>query len=331
MKRSRRNFTRLLVLSGAGISLPPSLQGMTDSFYLFDNTAAPALQPDPWKVHFFSKHLQFLDYREMAETCAMAGMDGVDLTVRAGGFVLPEHVERDLPVAAGVIRNAGLELVMMTTGITDPDDPLTLKILRSASELGIKYYRMGYYRYDPQMGMEENLGQIRKKMGKLAAVNEKYGLHGEYQNHSGSRFGGPVWDIWEVLRDLDPRWIGCQYDIRHAVVEGAQSWPLALRLLRDYVRTMVIKDFHWEETGGGWQIKSVPLGQGMVDFNSFFKTVRELHISGPLSLHIEYPLYDELAGTTGEKKKSARMCMQQDLATLNTILKISSPVSSSGS
>jgi len=115
------------------------------------------LGPNRGKYIFFSKHLQFLGYKEMAGTCAEAGLDGVDLTVRPAGHVLPENVEKDLPRAAAAIREAGLELVMMTTAITDPDDPLTRRILETAATLGIRYYRMGYYQYDEVAGVKKAL------------------------------------------------------------------------------------------------------------------------------------------------------------------------------
>lgn len=317
---TRRSFARAITLAGAGIAITPSLTGQTSPLPVSsgrENQDSPA---DPWKVHLFSKHLQFLDYSEMAEVCAAAGLDGVDLTVRPGGHVLPEHVERDLPLAAEAIRKAGLQLVMMTTGITDPEDPLTRRILETAASSGIKYYRMGYYRYNENTGIEENLSKIREKMGLLAALNREYGIHGAYQNHSGSRFGGPVWDIWEVIREMDPQWIGCQYDIRHAVVEGAQSWPLGLNLLSNHIHYLVAKDFLWEKAGDAWRIKNVPIGEGMVDFDAFFSKVRELKISGPISLHIEYPVYGDDDVTVEERKASARSIIEQEVNTLKAIL-----------
>ena len=30
----------------------------------------------------------------------------------------------------------------------------------------------------------------------------------------------PMWDLWYLLHDLNPQFIGCEYDIRHAVAEG---------------------------------------------------------------------------------------------------------------
>lgn len=273
------------------------------------------------KINLFSKHLQFLGYEEMAEAAAMAGVDGVDLTVRPGGHVLPEKVEQDLPRAAKAIRDAGLELIMMTTAITDPDDPVTEKILGVASELGIRYYRTGWFRYDRSMAIMENVDLFRERITRLAVLNEKHGLHGAYQNHSGTWFGAPVWDLWQVIRDLDPQWTGCQYDIRHAVVEGARSWPLGLELLRDHIRCMVIKDFHWSREQGEWEIRNVPLGNGMVDFRAYFKMLRELDISGPISLHIEYPLFPERRMPPGQQKSMAVREIRKNQESLRKIIR----------
>ena len=45
----------------------------------------------------FSKHLEHLSYEELADTIAGIGLDGVDLTVRSPGHVLPENVKTDPP------------------------------------------------------------------------------------------------------------------------------------------------------------------------------------------------------------------------------------------
>ena len=35
------------------------------------------------------------------------------------------------------------------------------------------------------------------------------------------------------------------------------------------------------------------MGEGMVNWDLFFKTVKELHVSGPMTLHVEYPLLEK--------------------------------------
>ena len=58
----------------------------------------------PLKIYIFSKHLQFLNYQDMAEAAAEMGFDGIDLTVRPKGHVLPERVETDLPKAVEAMK-----------------------------------------------------------------------------------------------------------------------------------------------------------------------------------------------------------------------------------
>ena len=92
--------------------------------------------PDAFKISIFSKHLQWLDYNEMSKTVAELGFDGVDLTVRPQGHVLPERVEADLPKAVEAIDKAGKKVYMLTTAINNADDPVTEKILKDRQFTG---------------------------------------------------------------------------------------------------------------------------------------------------------------------------------------------------
>ncbi|MFW6101746.1 MAG: sugar phosphate isomerase/epimerase family protein, partial [Bacteroidota bacterium] len=235
--------------------------------------------------------------------------------------VLPENVTTDLPRAVDAFEKKGLKIGMMTSGITDANDPYTEPVLKTASEAGIHYYRLGYYNYIDNLGIEQSIEKHQKQLEKLAELNAKYNMHGGYQNHAGTRIGGPVWDVWMLVKDFDPRLIGCQYDIRHATVEGGYSWPLALKLLQDQVKTIVIKDFKWEKTSDGWDDVSVPLGEGMVNFDKYFSLLKELNIRAPITLHFEYPLYEGENLSREEKKKQAIETIGRDVDKLRKMLK----------
>ena len=278
IKISRRTFIAGLAALGASVPI-------TGIAKIVDKK-----QEDRGKICIFSKHLQWLDYDGMAETAAEIGFDGIDLTVRPKGHVLPERVEQDLPKAVESVNKAGLKIYMMTTRITDPKDNYTEKILKTASQLGIKYYRMGYLKYDDSLGIEKSLEAYKATLSELAKLNGKYKIHGAYQNHAGTNVGAPVWDIWYLIKDLDPKWIGCQYDIKHATHEGGRSWPLGLKLLNKYIKITAVKDFLWAKEDGKWHGQHVPLSEGMVDFIAYFKLVKQFDISGPISMHFEYPL-----------------------------------------
>ena len=126
--------------------------------------------------------------------------------------------------------------------------------------------------------------------GKISELNAKYGIVGDYQNHAGISAGSAVWDIQELIENLDAKWVGVQYDIRHAMVEGLKSWPLGLRLLSSKIHSLDIKDFEYQKTEDGWDVKNVPLGKGAVDFRSYFELLKELGVDAPVSIHFEYPL-----------------------------------------
>jgi len=58
------------------------------------------------------------------------------------------------------LKQSGISVPMMVTGIINPEDPLTEIVLGTASEQGVGYYRMGYFKYDPAKSIMENLSGI---------------------------------------------------------------------------------------------------------------------------------------------------------------------------
>jgi L-ribulose-5-phosphate 3-epimerase len=277
----------------------------------------------PFDICIFSKHLQWLDYNGMAQTTAELGFDGIDLTVRRGGHVLPERVEDDLPKAVETVKSAGIKPLMMSTDINDPDDPNTEKILRTAGALGIRYYRLGKYRYTDDQSIVSTLNEAKPKIRDLAAMNKHYNIHGDYQNHAGSRYvGAPVWDLWELIKDLDPTYLGCQFDIRHATVEGGQAWPLHLKIISPWIKTLAVKDFIWEKRQNKWQAVNCPLGKGAVDFVHYFQLLKTLSIAGPISVHYEYDLGGANHGATKltMEKEKVLTAIRRDLEFLKNSL-----------
>jgi len=273
-------------------------------------------------ITVFSKHLHWLDLELMAETAANIGFNGVDLTVRPDGHVSPEKVEDELPRAVAACKKAGLEVVMICTSIQDAAEPLTEKILKTAGLLGIKYYRMGWYHYDPKADTHENLKNIKAKMIDLAQINEHYNIKGAYQNHEGNWFGAPVWDLAITLREINSEWLGSQYDILNASIEGTYSWLLGFNFIAPYIHTIDIKDACWTKKSAEWFLDYVPLGKGNVDYPQFFKLLREHNIDVPFSMHFEYDLGGAEIGARHLTipEKEVIMSMKTDLNLLKKFL-----------
>ncbi|MGZ8559058.1 MAG: sugar phosphate isomerase/epimerase family protein [Chitinophagaceae bacterium] len=234
----------------------------------------------------------------MAEAVAEMGFDGIDLTVRPNGHVLPERVESDLPKAVEAMRKMGLAPLMMTTAVDDAGDMTDKKVLEVAAKLGIQYYRMNWFSYMEEKSIPESIEHFQQKMKELSYLNKELGITGCYQNHSGSLVGSSLWELWEILKEADKKYMGLQYDVRHAVVEGGLSWQNGLRLVQPQIKTITMKDFIWEKKNGKWNVENTPVGEGMVDFKTYFKLLKQYKINVPVTLHLEYPLGGAEHGAT---------------------------------
>lgn len=311
--QSRRKFIKSSVIAG---TLLPFIPGE-----LYAGLVQSSKAVNPLKVSVFSKHLQFLNYKDMADAAAGIGFDGVDLTVRPNGHVLPGRVESDLPEAINAIRKAGLSSTMITTVVQDATDPMDRKLLETASKLGIEYYRMNWLKYPDGKSIPEAIGQFKQTLTDLSHLNKKLGITGCYQNHSGNLAGASLWELWEILKNADHHNMGVQYDIRHAVVEGGMSWKNGLRLIQAHIKILAIKDCIWLKKNGSWVVENVPLGEGMVDFKAYFKLLKEYKIQVPVSLHYEYPMggAEHGASSISTDKKVVFAAMKRDLIKLQQL------------
>jgi L-ribulose-5-phosphate 3-epimerase len=321
---SRRSFLSQIALASAALPLA-QLAGTAHAAEPKKGKkakqAAPAASSgsplSPTVFHVFAKPLQIFSYAETASLIAEAGFGGIDYAVRPAGHVVPEKVKEDLPRAVEAAQKAGLKVDMITTGITDPRDPLTEPLLQTAVKLGVKIYRFGVLQYDAKLPVMESLQKHKAAVKELESINRGLGIHGCFQNHAGVRVGGPIWDLYELVKDVDPRWVGVQYDIRHATAEGGQSWPLALKLVAPWIKCTDLKDFMWQQSPGKGVIENVPVGQGIVSFDAYFKLLRELNIAGPTSVHFEYPPFERAPQVPENQKRSVFLAaMKKDLAAI---------------
>ena len=271
MTMSRRSFLQTAAIAATGIAVVPGAN-------------ADAVTRPP--VCIFSKHLQFLDYPALAKTGNALGLEGLDLTVRKGGHVLPENVGADLPVAVKNIQDVGLSVPMITTGLKTGSDPTARPILEAASKLGIKYVRVGGHRYRESGNPAEDLAAIQADLTSLAAVAAEFGMTAGYHNHSGmGNFAGPLWDLLEVVKAINSPGLGSNFDVGHATAEGAGgTWDVTARMLAPHVRMMAVKDFVWKDSKIEW----LPLGEGVVNTVEFFKIMKTAGFAGPISIHFEY-------------------------------------------
>lgn len=291
------------------------------------STAHADVAPGHLAICAFSKHFQWAGIAEMTDVCARLGYDGIDLTVRDGGHVLPARVEEDLPKAVEIIHKAGLTTPMVTSGIVDARTPDAERVIETLASLGIRTYRWGGFVYDLKRDLPAQIAEFRVRVKDLAALNKQYGVCAIYHTHSGEgQLGASFWDLHMLLDGFDSNSVAVNYDIAHATVEGGLGgWVHSWRLLLPKVRGVAVKDFAWEKTANGsWQVGWCPLGKGMVDFKRFLPMLKASGFHGPLQLHMEHP---ELGGANDGKreltisKDQLIAVMRSDMESLKSLLR----------
>src|SRR5215211_5150016 len=118
----------------------------------------------------FSKHLPDLGWDDLGRAVKDAGFTGVDLTVRAGGHVLPERAASDLPRAIDAIRSRGLAVPMVTTELTSAADPLAKPLLQAAAKSGVRYFKIGYWHYSSSPDVRAQVAAVGTALAGLTTL-----------------------------------------------------------------------------------------------------------------------------------------------------------------
>ncbi len=267
---NRRTFLHQASLFAGSLALAPHAEA-----------AAKPANP----ICFFTKHLQGLSYDDIASLGAEMGVNGVESPIRPKGHIEPEQIEVELPKYVEALKKQGLELTILTSGINEvSQEQRTEAVLRTAAKLGVKRFRMLYYKYDLKKPIWNQVQELRPRIKDLVQLCQEIGIQPLVQNHSGKDYvAAPIWDIYTIMREYTPAQLSFCYDIYHATVEGGSQWPLSAALTADHWGAVYFKDFKWE----GRKAEGCPLGQGQVS-PDFTKLVKERGFSGPISLHVEY-------------------------------------------
>lgn len=274
---SRRNFLARAAVAGGAAAVLPQL-----------TFAAPQTGAFPPPIPLFSKLYQELklDFDQAAELTAEAGLDGVDCPVRPKGEIEPERAADDMPRYAEALRKRNLDMHLITSGINSLETPHTEAVLRTAKQLGIRYYRLGFST-NRQKDQQPSLTEIKAQLRDLAAFNRELGITGVIQNHSPSGsgrstyVGGDLNEMYEIVKDLHPDEIGVAFDLCHALIVHGEDWTARFEQLKPHIKLAYVKDVKRPR-------ELTPFGEGEFSGTDFFTRLKQMNLTAPLSMHIEY-------------------------------------------
>lgn len=259
-------------------------------------TAAPKRTSPLICAH--SANLAKVPYFELGDIARQIGYDGVDLTVMIGGHVDPRVTNVDLVRAFESIRGSGLEVPMVSTNITSPQDSTAFSVLYLTGKSQVPLFRLGYWPYGTAP-IQQRLAQVRQDLMQLIPLAQRSTITGVIHNRAGGFVGQSIWDTQSVISAIDPRWFGYCFDPAEATAEGGLGgWESGLRLALPRLKALVLQDFYWKKDGAEWKMTKCPLGEGMVDWQKFFSIVAASGFAGPASLRLDYPAQDPMGAMT---------------------------------
>lgn len=254
------------------------------------NASSPhSVTKDKQSLYLFAKVLQWVPLEDLPGTVQDLGFGGIDIAVRSNGHFTLGELKDKLPPLVAASDRLGMGIPILTTELTGESLQEMDEFLKIISGEGIRHYRMCWLKYQTQDILKE-LETYNNRFKKLAELHAKYQVQGHYQNHAGNGVGGSVWELLHLLDGIDPRHIGIQYDLRHAVVEGYRSWEIAFHVIKDKITTLDIKDFRWDDSSGKDLPVTVPLGEGNVDFSKIASSDAFKSSAVPKILHVEHDL-----------------------------------------
>jgi len=243
----------------------------------------------------FTDNLSDLTLRQALEGARAAGFEGVDLTLRPGGHVLPENAEVGLSEARRIADDLNIVLPMASTAVTSTASPHAEAIFAAAAHYGIRRLKLGYWPYEPFGKLATQIDAARKDLEGIAKLGEKYHVLPCVHCHSGRYVAAGGALLYLVLRDFKPSQAGAYVDPMHMTMEGSLAgWELGLDLLAPWVALVGLKNFRWvagaRDAGGQQRFRweYVPLADGQAPLPEFAARLTELKFDGVASFHSEY-------------------------------------------
>jgi L-ribulose-5-phosphate 3-epimerase len=266
------------------------LAGATHAAAQFRAGNGPKIRTTP-AVCLYSQVLSKVPYEELGGILQTFGVDGCDLSVQRGGHVNPQDSSVDMMRAVEAITGVGLDVPVISTAYTSLADPTIRNVIGISGEMGIPIFKSGHWKYPATGEIEARLAEVQRDISALASIARAVNMSVAISNLAGENVGSSIWDTNMLIRGLDPRTVGYDFDIGSATAEGGLGgWNITLRLALPRLKMVTARDYAWSKDG----LVACPLGEGIVDWPKFFGILARAHFAGPISIQMDYQPKDEL-------------------------------------
>lgn len=269
----------------------------------------------------FPKFFQSYTGDQLAEVVLDCGFDAVDLVVRDGFWVTPDHMAAETASFVKAMHRCGLKVEFATTGfspdkLAEDDAPL-----RVMANHGIKSFRMSYFSYNEKEDLFAQMEKARAQMQRMAELCEKFKIKAVYQVHHGNRMlVQHTYEALTLVQALPAEYVGIMPDPGNQFHEGSDNWNKAFAGLGAYTAAVGIKDgvykFQPEEASlpnKGWSKAWAPCQEGVTNWTIIARALHKAKFQGVLNFQ---PFYhsdrlDLLIPALKEEVRYIRQVMEQ--------------------
>jgi sugar phosphate isomerase/epimerase len=226
----------------------------------------------PWK----------LPIEELVRHVSQLGFAGIELPVRPGFQVRPEHVARDLPIAARQLSEQGVQ-IFSVAGPTD--EPM----IATCGELGIPIIRiMAPIGDDGYLATE---ARLQRELEALIPLLDKYGVTIGIQNHFG-RYVCNASGLRHLVERFESRHVGIVWDCSHNALQGEDP-ELALDIVWSHLLMVNLKNAYWRRTSSPeadarWDVYWTTGRQGLASWPRVVAELKRRQYQGVVCLTAEY-------------------------------------------
>lgn len=269
----------------------------------------------------FPKFFQSCTTDQLAEVALDCRLDAVDLVVRDGFWVTPDHMAAEAASFVKAMHRHNLKVEFATTGfspdmLTEDDTPL-----RVMADNGIKSFRMSYFSYNENEDLFVQMEKARVQMVRMAGLCEKFKIKAVYQVHHGNRMLiHHTYEALALVQGLPAEYVGIMPDPGNQFHEGSDNWSKAFASLGAYTAAVGIKDgvykFQPEEASlpnKGWSKAWVPCQEGVTNWTVIARALHKAKFRGVLNFqpfyHSDWP--DLLIPALKEEVRYIRQVMEQ--------------------
>lgn len=208
----------------------------------------------------------------------------------------------DAPRIREITERAGLAMPAVGTYVGCGDREAVERAMRGVALLGEPCLRVNVPRYDGTESFVRLRERALAEYAEVAVLARRHGVRALVEIHHGSLL--PSASAAAAFLDrFDPRDVGAIHDAGNMVHEGFEQYRLGLETLGPYLARVHAKNAGWFDAGRRadgnieWRARWTPLGDGVVDFATLFRALRQVGYDGWVSVEdfsTEQPLGDRL-------------------------------------